>query len=247
MVIRNCNTTAFPFERVTKNPAKARTTSVCSSDPMTMNKPMKKKIISKKRNVKKKVAKKRKLKINGAVQWGEAFEGLRREAHEFNMIKPHVSGDPFTTAGKKNVFTIPLIRKLTGKGVVGMDFAFGNEETSSHYDVQISGPDDVDKNDILDAMRYYHTQIDASDKDPFKISKSADPALRKDGVAPAHYSKGEFTPWEVIKDWKLEYFTGNAMKYICRHEHKGKPVEDIQKAIDCLVEYKSILEKRTTK
>lgn len=76
--------------------------------------------------------------------------------------------------------------------------------------------------------------------------KAAKAATRGElGTAPAHYSHGKFTPWEVIKDWDLEYFTGNAMKYVCRHKHKGKPVEDIQKAIDCLIEYKSILEKET--
>lgn len=61
------------------------------------------------------------------------------------------------------------------------------------------------------------------------------------GTAPAHYSKGKYTPWEVIDDWKLDYYTGNALKYVCRHKHKGKPVEDIQKAIDCLIKYKQNL------
>lgn len=63
------------------------------------------------------------------------------------------------------------------------------------------------------------------------------------GTAPAHYSHGKYTPWEIVDDWNLEYYTGNAMKYVCRHKHKGKPVEDIQKAIDCLIKYKTILEK----
>lgn len=63
------------------------------------------------------------------------------------------------------------------------------------------------------------------------------------GTAPAHYSHGKFTPWEVIDDWKLDYFCGNAVKYVCRHKHKGKPVEDIQKAIDCLIKYKQNSEK----
>jgi hypothetical protein len=65
------------------------------------------------------------------------------------------------------------------------------------------------------------------------------------GAAPTHYSKGKFTPWEVIDDWKLDYYCGNAVKYVCRHKHKGKPVEDIQKAIDCLIKYKQNLEKET--
>ena len=63
------------------------------------------------------------------------------------------------------------------------------------------------------------------------------------GTAPAHYSKGKYTPWEIIDDWKLDYYTGNAMKYVCRHKHKGKPVEDIDKAIDCLIKYRDNLKK----
>jgi hypothetical protein len=47
----------------------------------------------------------------------------------------------------------------------------------------------------------------------------------------------------VIDDWKLGYYDGNAMKYVCRHKHKGKPVEDIQKAIDCLIKYRDNLKK----
>lgn len=65
------------------------------------------------------------------------------------------------------------------------------------------------------------------------------------GTAPSHYAHGKITPWEVIDDWKLEYYCGNASKYICRHKHKGTPVQDIQKAIDCLLKYKANLEKET--
>jgi hypothetical protein len=63
------------------------------------------------------------------------------------------------------------------------------------------------------------------------------------GKAPAHYSNGKYTPWEIVDDWKLEYYCGNALKYICRHKHKGTPVQDIQKAIDCMIKYKTNLEK----
>lgn len=204
---------------------------------------MKKKIISEKRNVKKKVAKKLPA-FNNPEQWGSAFENLRHQAHEFNMLSKLGSskaGDPFATAGKKNVFTIPLIRKLTGKGVRGGDL-MGSEEGLSTFDVHISGPDDVDKNDILDAMRYYTQSIHPL---PSGLFMSVDPALRKDDVPPAHYAHGKLEPWDVVKDWSLDYFTGCAVKYICRHKHKGTPEQDIQKAIDYLVEYKKTLSKET--
>ncbi len=69
----------------------------------------------------------------------------------------------------------------------------------------------------------------------------ADP-WKNDLKSPSHYAQGKFQPWDVVKDWKLDYFVGCAVKYICRHKHKGSPVEDIQKAIDYLVEYKKTLE-----
>jgi hypothetical protein len=72
------------------------------------------------------------------------------------------------------------------------------------------------------------------------------PATRGElGTAPAHYTHGKIEPWDVVKDWGLDYFTGCAMKYVCRHKHKGTPVQDIQKAIDCLIKYKENLEKET--
>jgi hypothetical protein len=94
-----------------------------------------------------------------------------------------------------------------------------------------------------------HDLITLDEHDPLEFNKLKpainilNHALRHEDKAPAHYSKGKYTPWEIILDWKLDYFTGNAIKYICRHQHKGKPAEDIQKAIDCLVAYKKELER----
>lgn len=153
---------------------------------------MRKKINTKKRTVKKKIAKQK--KYPGAAQWGDAFEKLaRRRPLKFNFIRPSsgISGDPFDIRG--------------------------NEEH------------------VTDALHY----AQAPSKIPSAVLLNTRGEL---GTAPAHYSKGKYTPWEVIDDWKLDYYTGNALKYVCRHKHKGKPVEDIQKAIDCLIKYKGILE-----
>ena len=49
---------------------------------------------------------------------------------------------------------------------------------------------------------------------------------------PSHY--GGDTTYETIKvieAWELDFHTGNAIKYISRAEHKGKFVEDLEKAI----------------
>lgn len=53
-----------------------------------------------------------------------------------------------------------------------------------------------------------------------------------DSVAhPAHYNKGKIEVIEFIEDQRLWFHLGNAVKYIARSAHKGKPVEDLRKAI----------------
>jgi hypothetical protein len=59
---------------------------------------------------------------------------------------------------------------------------------------------------------------------------------------PPHYNHGKFETIEVIEDWKLNYHCGNAVKYISRHMHKGRPVEDIKKAVWYLQRYLLTLE-----
>lgn len=48
---------------------------------------------------------------------------------------------------------------------------------------------------------------------------------------PAHYTYSDIEVWDAIRSWDLGYFTGAAVKYIARHEHKGSPVQDLEKAI----------------
>ena len=48
---------------------------------------------------------------------------------------------------------------------------------------------------------------------------------------PKHYTKGKFEVIEVIEDWDLNFRLANAVKDIARHEHKGKPLEDLKKAL----------------
>ena len=47
---------------------------------------------------------------------------------------------------------------------------------------------------------------------------------------PAHYNTGSIEVIEAIEDWRLGFHLGNAIKYIARAEHKGKAVEDLEKA-----------------
>jgi hypothetical protein len=47
---------------------------------------------------------------------------------------------------------------------------------------------------------------------------------------PAHYKQNE--GWEAIDvTEQFNFNLGNALKYIIRCDHKGKPIEDLQKAV----------------
>ena len=52
--------------------------------------------------------------------------------------------------------------------------------------------------------------------------------------SPTHYTTGSIEVWDFIRDQKLNYHLGNAIKYICRADHKGSRTEDLQKAIHYL-------------
>jgi hypothetical protein len=49
---------------------------------------------------------------------------------------------------------------------------------------------------------------------------------------PAHYNAGSIEVIDAIDAWGFGpgFCAGNAIKYIARHEHKGQPVEDLEKA-----------------
>ncbi len=48
---------------------------------------------------------------------------------------------------------------------------------------------------------------------------------------PKHYTTGKYEVIDVIEDWDLNFRLANAIKYIARHKHKGKPLEDLKKAL----------------
>ena len=47
---------------------------------------------------------------------------------------------------------------------------------------------------------------------------------------PNHYNVGKIEVIDAIEDWGLNFNLGNAVKYIARADHKGKPIEDLEKA-----------------
>tara|TARA_B100001063_G_C16333080_1_gene343069 strand:+ start:150 stop:437 length:288 start_codon:yes stop_codon:yes gene_type:complete len=54
------------------------------------------------------------------------------------------------------------------------------------------------------------------------------------GHGPAHYKRGNVEVWDFIRDQELDYFLGNAIKYICRAGYKDSKEEDLKKAIHYL-------------
>ena len=49
--------------------------------------------------------------------------------------------------------------------------------------------------------------------------------------SPKHYTSGKYEVIDVIEDWDLNFRLANTIKYIARHKHKGKPLEDLEKAL----------------
>jgi len=62
-----------------------------------------------------------------------------------------------------------------------------------------------------------------------RIQKAADDLVNH----PAHYTDGNIEVWDFIADKKLDYFKGNAVKYISRAGKKDPELEnqDLEKAI----------------
>ena len=60
----------------------------------------------------------------------------------------------------------------------------------------------------------------------------------KKQIGGSHYSRFAIQPSKFINDNKLLFAEGNAIKYICRHAHKGRK-QDLEKAkhyIDMIIE-----------
>ena len=62
---------------------------------------------------------------------------------------------------------------------------------------------------------------------------------------PEHYNQGSPEVIEVIEGHGLDFHRGNAVKYILRAPHKGKPREDIEKAIWYLERYLRLFDNTT--
>ena len=52
--------------------------------------------------------------------------------------------------------------------------------------------------------------------------------------SPAYYTRGTTSVWDFIRDQGLNFYLGNALKYICRAGYKDSKIQDLEKAIHYL-------------
>lgn len=48
---------------------------------------------------------------------------------------------------------------------------------------------------------------------------------------PEHYQYSSIQPIDVIDAWGLDFYLGSVIKYLSRYQRKGKPLEDLEKAL----------------
>jgi hypothetical protein len=58
--------------------------------------------------------------------------------------------------------------------------------------------------------------------------------MSANSTGPSHYRRGSIEVWDFIHDQGLNYFLGNAIKYVCRAGYKESKEEDLKKAIHYL-------------
>ncbi len=92
------------------------------------------------------------------------------------------------------------------------------------------------KNEVNETINMILNPVDEStSNDEYDISITKhDYFLSKSNVDhPQHYHPGQYEAIKVIDAWELDFYLGNALKYISRAglKDKDKEIEDLQKAI----------------
>jgi hypothetical protein len=68
-------------------------------------------------------------------------------------------------------------------------------------------------------------------------TKSSSKTVSK--YSPAHYQRGKIQVWDFISDQKLDFLTGNVVKYVCR-----AGLKDYESELDDLLKAKAYIEKK---
>lgn len=64
-------------------------------------------------------------------------------------------------------------------------------------------------------------------------------SARLSQVGGGHYKKFKIQPWDVIDEYQLGFYAGNALKYLLRAGHKDAKIQDLKKCrhyLDKLIE-----------
>ena len=54
------------------------------------------------------------------------------------------------------------------------------------------------------------------------------------GLGGDHYSRHSIQPWDVIEEYGLDFWEGNALKYLLRRKDGVSRTEDLRKAVHYL-------------
>lgn len=109
------------------------------------------------------------------------------------------------------------ILDLLDKGVAPKDIA-AKLKVKPNYVYQVKWNNKAKKKKKDDSVE----QLDWIEYDVYKEKSKIE--------HPDHYTLGGIETWDFIEAKKLNYNLGNVVKYVTRCDHKGTPIEDLQKA-----------------
>lgn len=144
---------------------------------------------------------------------------------------------PLAHAGEQQFACI--LRYVSGESAGRIDMAARDITSLADYDQQ----DAVDS-----AYAIYEKFCRQASRSARRNCKPLPPDQPDDPVRhPAHYTHGPIEVWDAIAAWKLDFFSGNVVKYIARAPHKGNELQDLNKARAYLDKLIALREQRINK
>jgi hypothetical protein len=99
------------------------------------------------------------------------------------------------------------------------------KESSNHLELEVPNPELTQENDTNVGLDH------VEEMQPHQEELSAD---RHKQIGGDHYAKHTIQPWDIIREYKLDFFEGSCLKYLLRR--KDNRLEDLQKAAHYLEE-----------
>ena len=94
-------------------------------------------------------------------------------------------------------------------------------------------------NNDCDYYDCYSSELDDSIiKRNYNIIKNNITNSVSDSIKPSYYNDSKITPFDVIDDWNLDFYLGNAIKYIkrCGKKCNNTKLQDLRKAKEYIEE-----------